>query len=387
MSLKKILDICQKAGDVPYIEGPAGVGKSEIVEQWAKEHGFHYEPLMLSHQEVGDLIGLTQIDEYGSTTWAKPDWFQHIIDLDAQGIPSLLFFDEINRGQPDVQASVFDVILNHKIHTHRLPASTFIVAAANPAGGKYKVSRCDPALINRMMHVPFTCNAFEWLSWAKENNVHKAVVAFIATNEDNIYFVDPQHEQMTTPRSLVKLGKDLKAAEEMGMVTSDIIRTLAVGKLGVTVGGKFFNFYQEFSKQITIKEVIDFANKHKPDTKSDEAYQARIFEVAKMMKEELLDGVENVVMLDLIDKLANKYCDEGITTAAHLESRKDKAKVFPMAVLLRAVPLEVMSAAFSAHNKSNATKPTYATIYASDIGKNMVNELIAYKQAANKESK
>lgn len=385
MSLKRILDICQKAGDVPYIEGPAGVGKSEIVEQWARENGFHYEPLMLSHQEVGDLIGLTQIDENGSTTWAKPDWFQNIIDLDTQGKPSLLFFDEINRGQPDVQASVFDVILNHKIHTHRLPASTFIVAAANPSGGKYKVTKCDPALINRMMHVPFTGNAFEWLAWAKENNVHKAVVQFIAATEDNYYFVDPSHEQMATPRSWVKLGKDLKAAEEMGLTSSDIIRTISVGKVGLVCGGKFFNFYKEFSKQITIQEVIDFTKKHKPDMTSDEAYQARIFEVGELMKEELLDGVENVVMLDLIDKLANKYCDEGITTAKQLETRKDKAKVFPLAALLRAVPLELMSAAFSSHNKSNSTKPTYAAIYASDIGKNMVNQLVEYKKMATKE--
>lgn len=67
----------------PLIQGLHGLGKSEIVKQYAEENNMHFVPLILSLMDTGDLLGLPRTVERGnmlSTDWAVPSWFSQIID-------------------------------------------------------------------------------------------------------------------------------------------------------------------------------------------------------------------------------------------------------------------------------------------------------------------
>ena len=75
------------AGDIanrtPLIEGKHGVGKSDVIRQYAASQDMHCETLILSLMDVGDLIGLPRTIEIGgtlTTAWAAPTWFNRIID-------------------------------------------------------------------------------------------------------------------------------------------------------------------------------------------------------------------------------------------------------------------------------------------------------------------
>lgn len=82
-SAKLVILAASKADDTVIMEGLHGIGKSAIVKQFAKEQGYNKEELFLSHQEVGDIIGIptkVEIDGEQLTVWSKPIWFQRIID-------------------------------------------------------------------------------------------------------------------------------------------------------------------------------------------------------------------------------------------------------------------------------------------------------------------
>lgn len=80
---KLFVTACDATDTVPLIQGVHGLGKSDIVRQYAKDNNLHCEILILSLMDVGDLCGLPRTISHGgqlSTTWSAPIWFNRIID-------------------------------------------------------------------------------------------------------------------------------------------------------------------------------------------------------------------------------------------------------------------------------------------------------------------
>jgi MoxR-like ATPase len=175
-------DIC---GHVPLIKGVHGLGKSESAHQYARENNMHFEPLILSLMDTGDMLGLPvtrEVNGVMSTQWAAPSWYINIVqaawpaeldiskleftDKDFQekalrvisnhkpvttkvlndyyckyyNVPndrlqllrqnkvtykdskrSVLFLDEFNRAPADILNASLQLILDHRLHTHELP--------------------------------------------------------------------------------------------------------------------------------------------------------------------------------------------------------------------------------------------------------------------------
>lgn len=80
---KAVIAAAELADDTVIMEGKHGIGKSNVVQQFAKEKDYCLIELFLSHQEVGDIIGipnLVQEDGESLTTWSKPAWLQRMIN-------------------------------------------------------------------------------------------------------------------------------------------------------------------------------------------------------------------------------------------------------------------------------------------------------------------
>lgn len=71
--LEIILETAKRSNENVLIEGVHGIGKSLRVKEYAKKNNLHLEILYLSHQEVGDLIGIPTISN-NTTIWTKPSW-------------------------------------------------------------------------------------------------------------------------------------------------------------------------------------------------------------------------------------------------------------------------------------------------------------------------
>lgn len=81
--IKQIIAAADICGQVPLIKGVHGIGKSESAAQYAKENNMHYEPLILSLMDTGDMLGLPVTRNVGgieSTVWAAPSWYTNIVN-------------------------------------------------------------------------------------------------------------------------------------------------------------------------------------------------------------------------------------------------------------------------------------------------------------------
>lgn len=370
-ALNTLLQTCEITGDVLLLDGPHGIGKSERIASWCKDKEYFCRPLFAATQEVGDLIGNTEIVD-GCTTWARPTWLDEIYKKAEQGIRSILFLDELNRAQVDVLNAFLELCLNKTMHTHKLPAGTMIVVAINPSNGKYRTTKFDPALVNRFLYTKMEVNVTEWLAWASKNNVNSTILSFISKNEDRLFFEDARSEQSATPRSWTMLSRNIDALTSFCTPSSEVLKTLFVGKLGTAVGGQFYSFYKEYSKNIEPQDVIEFVKTQKIDVSK---YQETIMHVAENMKKELIKDAEHIVLLGLVEKLTKSYFNVGITKET-LKDNVDKKAVLPLAALLRAIPLEVAAAAIKQLQENRAL---YEIAVYADVNRDLVTKLATIK--------
>ncbi len=161
-----------------------GVGKSSVVRQVADElaeetgEAYGFYDVRLSQCEVGDIKGMPHKDvEKDVLRFLKQEWWPK-----AQDSKGILFFDELNRASKDVLQAVFEICLDRRLDGEKLPDGWRVVSAVN-SDDDYDVVELDPALHDRWFHIDFDPSTLEWMDWARQNDVHAAVIEFINRNQ------------------------------------------------------------------------------------------------------------------------------------------------------------------------------------------------------------
>ena len=226
------------------------------MKEYAEENNYHFEDLRLGNQEIGDLIGIPTIQD-GVTIWTEPVWLYRMKEAEKQGKKSVLFLDELNRSQQDVKASALQIVLDKQIHQHKLPKDVLVVGAINPTeseqGLDYYVDELDPALLDRFLQVKVSLDVESWLSWARNNKINNIITSYIAENPRDLYNVPKDGQtRIATPRSWATLSRYIDLFEKTQTFDVEIVS----GRIGEALAFKFQNYYNNFNKQFTIKDII-----------------------------------------------------------------------------------------------------------------------------------
>jgi len=189
------------------ISGNHGIGKSAIVKQVAEAQNIPCIDFRLSQNDVGDLKGMP-FHVHGRTVFALPEFFPikeadaielkellgltEDISLGRYGDRGILFLDEINRANREVQQAAFELVLDRRLNLRSLPDGWRVVAAINGNSGIYNVNDMEPALLSRFCLIDLNPTHQEWLAWAEnEGEIHEAIVQFIRKKPE---FLDPTEE-------------------------------------------------------------------------------------------------------------------------------------------------------------------------------------------------
>ena len=182
--LGAVLELAYRARRPVLLEGPTGVGKSEIVREVAGRLGIATVVLDLSLLEPPDLVGLPVIYE-GRTAYALPA----ILPRDGAGI---LMLEELNRAERYIQQPALQLLSARKLHTYELPADWVCFAAVNPETADYQVTPLDRALRARFLTLAVRADRSTWLAWAQTHGVHPAIVALAQEHERFLDDVPPR---------------------------------------------------------------------------------------------------------------------------------------------------------------------------------------------------
>ena len=269
--------------------GPPGIGKSEIVEQIGKQLGRNVIDLRLLLLEPTDLRG---IPYYNSKT-NKMDWAPPV-DLPANdNDTSILFLDEINAAPQSVQAAAYQLILNRRIGTYKLPDGVSIVAAGNRESDRGVTYRMPSPLANRMLHIEMAVNFEDWQDWATKNDIHPDVVGYLTFAKNDLYDFDPRSSSraFATPRSWSFVSDMLVDNDLQGSQLTDII-TGAVGE-GLAVK---FNAHREVAGKLPNPTDILTGKVKNLDTKEVSAMYSLITSLCYELKDECEKAQKNKKM-------------------------------------------------------------------------------------------
>lgn len=169
------LEACMAAGGRPILWGPAGVGKSRMVEALARRVNRRAVTLIGSLSDPTDVNGFPVVNpnrrvvsadggEFPVVELAPPRMF---VDLN-DGPPSILFLDELTTVFASVQASWLRLITDGYAGQYKLNLKkVWIIAAANPTGEAVNGQELAPPMVNRLDHYKFPVDQAAAVEWAE----------------------------------------------------------------------------------------------------------------------------------------------------------------------------------------------------------------------------
>jgi MoxR-like ATPase len=205
---------------------PPGVGKSEMVYQAATEAGLPCRSLLGTQIAPEDVSGIPRI--VGERSVFCPPR----ILLPEQPEPFCLFLDELPACAPDVQKAFYSLLLERRLGEHPLPKGTWVVAAGNRVQDRALVRALSSALINRVAILHVRVDVQEWLDWAEHHGIRPEIRSFISHMHEALMRPIPNEPvPFSTPRAWTLLSRALDLAEAAGILTKDLRRVLAFGRL------------------------------------------------------------------------------------------------------------------------------------------------------------
>jgi hypothetical protein len=176
----------------------------------------------------------------------------------------ILFLDEMNSAAPAVQAAAYQLVLNRKVGTYRLPENVLIVAAGNRETDKGVTFRMPAPLANRFVHLEMKVDWDDYFGWATENRIHRDVVGFLTFSKKDLYDFDPKSASraFATPRSWTFVSELLFDDEE----DTDTLTDLISGAVGEGLAIKFMAHRKVASKLPDPTDILNGKVK-KMDTK------------------------------------------------------------------------------------------------------------------------
>jgi hypothetical protein len=237
-----------------FLWGPPGIGKSDIIKQLGTELEAHVIDVRLSLWEPTDIKGIPYFDSNNNKmVWAPPGELPDE-ELAAKHKNIVLFLDEMNSAAPAVQAAAYQLILNRRVGTYKLPDNVVLVAAGNRETDKGVTYRMPAPLANRFVHLEMQVDFDDWAQWATDNRVHKDVVGFLTFSKKDLYDFDPKSSSraFATPRSWSFVSELLDDDD----TDNDTLTDLIAGSVGEGLAIKFMAHRKVASKMPNPTDIL-----------------------------------------------------------------------------------------------------------------------------------
>lgn len=246
------------------IWGSHGIGKTAVIKDLAKKHGWKFRYCAPAQfEEMGDLHGLpvrldpnpdVQGDE--STVYMPPDW---VPKKDDEG-PGILLLDDLNRADDRILRGLMQLIQEFEMFSWTLPRKWQIVCTANPEGGDYSVTPMDPAMLTRMLHITMIFDVKSWARWAMNAGIDPRGIAFVLTYPEVIT------GERTTPRTLTQFFDQIATIEDLKSEL-ELVNVLARSALDEITATTFLAFVHDGVTQLIDPTDILEAKEFEPIAK------------------------------------------------------------------------------------------------------------------------
>ena len=248
--------------------GPPGIGKTQIMEQVARECQIGLVSYTITHHTRQSAIGLPFISEknYGGvdkhvTEYTMSEIVAAIYDkMEETGLKEgLLFIDEINCVSETLAPAMLQFLQYKTFGNHKIPDGWIIAAAGNPPEYNKSVRDFDIATLDRIKRIDVEAEFAVWKEYAKQAEIHPAIVSYLTAKPQYFYQVETTVDgrRFATPRGWEDLSRFLEVYEKIGLncdreVVSQYIQHAKIAK----DFANYLELYYKYQSQYQIDEVL-----------------------------------------------------------------------------------------------------------------------------------
>lgn len=238
------MKIIISAGLIPNLLGGPAIGKSACVYEVAKFFNLKLVDVRASGLLPEDINGMGAIVD-GKAKFLP---FMDKFPLDTMEVPDgyygwLLFLDELTNASREVQATLYQLLLDRAVGDHRLHDNVVIVAAGNRVSDRAAANAMGTALQSRVVTLEIEPKLEEWLDEvAFPNNYDSRLISFLLSNQGQFNTFNPQNREELTfsaPRTLSMLN-DLLQSQELPLdMSHPLAMPIVAGTVGSDTAAKF----------------------------------------------------------------------------------------------------------------------------------------------------
>lgn len=207
--------------------GAPGIGKTQIMEQIARECGICLAAYTITHHTRQSAIGLPFISkrifdgkEYTVTEYTMSEIVASLYEkMEQTGLrEGILFLDEINCVSETLAPAMLQFLQCKTFGNHKIPEGWLIAAAGNPPEYNKSVREFDVVTLDRVKKIMVEPDFAVWKEYAKEQRLHPAVVSYLTARPSCFYHMETtvDGKSFVTPRGWEDLSQLLKVYEKLG---------------------------------------------------------------------------------------------------------------------------------------------------------------------------
>ena len=282
--------------------GPPGIGKTQIMEQIARECEIGLVAYTITHHTRQSAVGLPFIKEeqYDGKTYSVTEYtMSEIIASVYRKIEEggrkegILFIDEINCVSETLAPTMLQFLQCKTFGNQAVPEGWIIAAAGNPPEYNKSVRDFDMVTLDRVRCMNIEADLGVWKEYAREKRLNSAILSYLELRPKNFYRVEADVDglQFVTARGWEDLSNLMDVYEELGIpVDEEIIHEFLRHEDVAEDVSAYFDLYKKYQDDYGIAEIL--AGRVNPSVyaRIDQAAFDERLSVVNL----LLDGVSNV---------------------------------------------------------------------------------------------
>lgn len=211
--------------------GPPGIGKTQIMEQIAKECQIGLVSYTITHHTRQSAVGLPFIQkkEFQGKTYSITEYTMSEIiasvysKMEDTGLKEgILFIDEINCVSETLAPTMLQFLQNKTFGNQKVPAGWIIVAAGNPSEYNKSVRDFDVVTMDRIRYIHVETDYYVWKEYAISKHIHPMILSYLELKPNHFYTVSTSVDGMefVTARGWEDLSYLLYTYEKMHLEIS-----------------------------------------------------------------------------------------------------------------------------------------------------------------------
>ena len=252
--------------------GAPGIGKTQIMEQIARECKVGLVSYTITHHTRQSAVGLPFIKEktFGQETFSVTEYTMSEIiasvyeKMEKTGLrEGILFIDEINCVSETLAPMMLQFLQGKTFGNQKVPEGWVIVTAGNPPEYNKSVREFDVVTLDRVKKILVEPDYQTWREYAYKENMHPAILSYLELRNNCFYQMETtiDGKQFATPRGWEDLSRMMEVYERLGKsITADLVGQYIQHERISREFAEYYELYQKYQQDYQITEILQGKN-------------------------------------------------------------------------------------------------------------------------------